>query len=216
MPAQTSRWTILLAGDLRATPRLIGQTAGTRAIAADGGIRHARALGLTPELWIGDFDSASPRLLNAYAYANVPRRAHPADKDATDGNLAMDEAIRRGARHVVLAGALGGRMDHATAILAHMTALAAGGLSIMATSGKEEAWPLVPGGHVISLPAGTTFSIIGFTALRGIALKGAKWPLRKADIPFGSTLGVSNIAREDLQISLEEGRGVLLAQIAGD
>ena len=214
MPVQTSRWTILLAGDLRATPRLREQTAGTRAIAADGGIRHARVLELTPELWIGDFDSASPRLLRDFA--SIPRRAHPADKDATDGNLAMDEAVRRGARHVVLAGALGGRMDHATAILAHMTALAAGGLSIMATSGKEEAWPLVPGGHVISLPAGTTFSIIGFTALRGIALKGAKWPLRKADIPFGSTLGVSNIAREDLQISLEEGRGVLLAQIAGD
>ena len=43
-------FTILLAGTMQATPRLRGQVAGTRVIAADSGITHAAALGLEVEL----------------------------------------------------------------------------------------------------------------------------------------------------------------------
>jgi len=53
-----SRFTLLLGGDLVRTPLLDRQVAGSRVIAADSGIRHAESLGVTPEMWVGDFDSA--------------------------------------------------------------------------------------------------------------------------------------------------------------
>ena len=53
-----SRFIILLGGKLVRTPRLDAQMAGARVIAADAGMCHAAMLGVVPELWVGDFDSA--------------------------------------------------------------------------------------------------------------------------------------------------------------
>jgi len=212
-PSSGSSWLILLAGDLTPTPRLLGQIDGARVIAADAGIRHAATLGLVPELWIGDFDSAPQNALRSYSA--IPRQQHPADKDATDGALAIDAALLMGADRIILTGAFGGRMDHAMAHLLQMTALAQKGTDIMATSGHEEAWPIVPGHKRLDLPAGATFTICGFSPLEGVTLTGAKWPLKNRDIPFGSTLGVSNIATGNaLEVSVKKGTGILLAQIA--
>lgn len=47
------RFTILLGGDVTVTDRLKAAVEGSRVIAADGGMRHAAPLGLTPELWVG-------------------------------------------------------------------------------------------------------------------------------------------------------------------
>ena len=57
-----NRFLILLGGDLVRTPRLDAQAAGARVIAADSGIRHAHARGVSPELWGGDFYSSGSSL----------------------------------------------------------------------------------------------------------------------------------------------------------
>ena len=71
-----------------------------------------QTLGVMPELWVGDFDSVPDDL--PAELAAVPREAFPPDKDKTDGELAVAEALARGATSLVLAGAFGGtRADHA-------------------------------------------------------------------------------------------------------
>ncbi|TIN49705.1 MAG: thiamine diphosphokinase, partial [Mesorhizobium sp.] len=67
------------------------------------GIGHAHMLGLLPELWVGDFDSVPPNLPENLAA--VPRKIFPTEKDMTDGELAIAEALARGATSLVLAGA---------------------------------------------------------------------------------------------------------------
>ena len=113
--AGMSRFAILLSGALAVTPRLHRQIAGARIIAADSGMKHASTLGLMPELWVGDFDSSGSELMRDYAL--VPRQTHSADKDATDGEIAVKEALRLGASEIILIGGLGGESDHATAHL---------------------------------------------------------------------------------------------------
>ncbi|MDH3740554.1 MAG: thiamine diphosphokinase [Hyphomicrobiales bacterium] len=202
-------FTILLAGTLRSTPRLVSQIANTRIIAADAGMAHAVSLGVEPELWVGDFDSCDPALLEELAH--VPRQVHAVDKDATDGELAIAEAEARGAAALVLAGGLGGQADHAVQHFAQVIQLARRGIPAMISSGDEEAWPLIPGVHLIDVPAGSRISVVPFDDLSAITLENVKWPLDARDVPFGSSLTLSNEALGPVTVKLEAGHGVIVA-----
>ncbi len=206
-----SRYTILLGGELVRTPALDRQIAGTRVIAADSGIRHAETLGIVPELWVGDFDSAPPDLPEHLA--SVPTRKFPADKDSTDGELAVDIALEQGATALILAGAFGGaRADHAFLHLALALRLAEAGTEVLLTSGTQEGRPLLHGRTtVFDYADGTLFSILGFSDLTGLTVEGAKWPLEAVRVPFGSSLTMSNEVRGRLGVGLEQGRALLVA-----
>jgi thiamine pyrophosphokinase len=192
------------------TPRVDAQVAGARVIAADSGIRHAAALGVTPELWTGDFDSVSDEL--ASAWPDVPREVFPAGKDKTDGELAVQAAFARGATSLVLAGAFGGpRADHAFLHLALALRLAEAGLPTLLTSGAQEGVPLLPGATDFDFAAGTLFSVLGFSDLTGLSVTGARWPLDRVTMAFGSSLTISNEVTSDLRIAIGAGRALLVA-----
>jgi thiamine pyrophosphokinase len=202
---------ILLGGALVPDERVRTLVHGARAIAADGGMEHAEALGLTPELWVGDFDSAADDLVARYS--GVPRQAFPAEKNFTDGELAVEEAIARGASRVILVGAFqGARTDHALSHLLQAVTLAERGLNVVLTSGTEEAVPLLPGSLALDLPAGSLMSVIGFTDLGGLSLSGVQYPLQQADIAFGASRTISNVATGPVTASLQSGRALVLAR----
>jgi thiamine pyrophosphokinase len=210
--AAMSRFTILLGGDLTVTPRLRAQIAGTRTVAADSGLRHAAALGIVPELWIGDFDSTEPGWLDAYD--GIERIVFDTDKDRTDGELAVEEALSRGASSLLLVGAFGGpRPDHAFLHLSMALALMDRGIWTLLTSGGQEGVPLPHETSGFDYPAGTMFSILAFSGLRGLTVEGAKWPLDCVVVPFGSSLTLSNVVTGNLSVSLGEGRALLLAHL---
>lgn len=205
-------FTILLGGMATTTPRLLMQVKDTRVIAADGGMAHAKMLGLEPELWVGDFDSTSVKLESAYS--QTPRQQFEAAKAKSDGELAIDEALKRGANALVLVGALGGaRSDHQMMILTNAMALAQRGLPIILTSGLEEATCVLPGEIKIDLPKTTVFSVIGLTDLEGLTLTNVRWPLSNHDVGFGSTLTLSNEALGPIAVSLKNGKAILFSNL---
>ncbi len=205
-----TRFAILLGGDLVATPRLSHQIDGARVIAADSGMRHASALGVVPELWTGDFDSVEESL--RASHASVPVEVFPSEKDQTDGEIAVDAALARGARELLLVGAFGGpRADHAFLHLAAAVRLAESGISCLLSSGTQEGVPLLPGRHTFDYDATTMFSILPFSDLEGLSLSGAKWPLSDRDVPFGSSLTLSNEVSGRLTVRLGSGRAMLVA-----
>lgn len=202
---------ILLGGNLQKTDRLIRQIDNTRVIAADGGMRHAASLAVNPELWVGDFDSSPQELL--HSWPQTERLPFPAEKNLTDGELAVDEALRRGADRIVLAGALGGeRSDHALLHMTNACALHAGGLDIVLTSGEEEAKPLSIGSQTFDLPPSSLFSILNFSEVTGLTIEGARYPLDRFDLAFGSSRTLSNIANGPVTVTLGSGTALLIAR----
>lgn len=212
MPAPTDPFfVVLLGGALQATPRLTADVVGARFVAADGGMRHAATLGVTPEIWVGDFDSTPPELLDAWPA--VERQPYPVAKNETDGAIAVSVAIERGAQKIVLAGALGGeRSDHALMHLIHAVSLEEQGFAIKLTSGMEEAWPLLPGTREIDLPKDSLFSILGLSPLSGLNIGNVRYPLKDFSLPFGSPRTISNVAEGPVRLSLASGRAILIAR----
>ncbi len=132
-----------------------------------------------------------------------------AAKDATDGELAVTEALRRGAKSLVLLGGLGGQADHVTAHLALLLRLAAQGIAAFITSGEEEAHPLLPGGLTLDAEERERVSIVPWSNLAGLTINGVAWPLQSRDVELGSTLTLSNLANGPVQIDLEAGSGIV-------
>lgn len=204
------RFAILLAGPIAATDALRREVAGCRVIAADRGMAHARTLGLVPELWVGDFDSAEAGL--EADFPDIPRETFSRDKDMTDGELAIETAIARGAGHLLFVGALRGpRTDHAFAHLVLALRYARRGLDVALFDGTERAVPLSPGQTRVASVPGAAFSILKFGDVEGLSIDNARWPLRDVALPFESILTQSNEATADeIVIRLAAGRAILL------
>lgn len=178
---------ILVGGRLTLTPALRALARPDLVIAADGGARHAAALGVRVGAWVGDFDSSEGLTLDA------PREVHPAAKDQTDAELAVALARSQGARRLVFVGAFGGRFDHAAALMLGGVRLAREGVAVTLTSGDEWAWPLLPAApFAATFAPGLTLSVLACSDLRGLRLDGVRWPLTGADVPLGSGWTVSN------------------------
>ncbi len=207
----SAHFTILLGGTITVTDRLQKAVAGTRVIAADSGMRHASVLGLTPELWVGDFDSSDADLMSQWP--DTPQQPFPAAKGVTDGEIAVSEALSRGAKRLTLVGALAGeRSDHALFHLLYAVSLAERGFDVVLTSGTEEAYPLLATELALDLPVGSLFSVAGFTALGGLDIQNARYPLADFALAFGSSRTISNVAEGPLRLRLKSGKAIVLAR----
>jgi thiamine pyrophosphokinase len=206
--AGMSKFVVLLSGPVVPTQRFKNQIKGARIIAADSGMKHAETLGVTPELWVGDFDSTPTALRDQWSH--IPQQRHSVDKNKTDGELAVEVALQMGATEIILVGAFGGQFDHVFAHMALLHMIEAKGVKSTATSGAEEAWPLCNSVSLWQIPAGTRVSVLGLTDLKALSILGVKWPLQKCDVAFGSTLTLSNESRGDVSITLEQGRAIVM------
>ena len=203
---------ILAGGDLRPSKRVFARLEDVGlVVAADGGARHATALGLSIDLWVGDFDSSQGL---EETFNDVTRQTHPAEKNQVDTELALEAAQSRGATQALVIGAFGGRFDHALTIATLALSKTLAGFTVDLESGFEAGWSLVPGRDLaLDLGPGTTFSVIALSPIAaGLSVTGAKWPLERADLPFGLGWGVSNIALGPVRFSLEAGMALIVAQ----
>lgn len=203
---------ILVGGRLVPTPALTALPRPDLVVAADGGARHAAALGVPIDVWVGDFDSSGGLEVDA------PREVHPAAKDDTDAELAVRVARDQGATDLVFLGAFGGRFDHAAALALGAVRLAREGLNVILHSGDESGYGLVPG-QVLSLdlPPDTTLSVLALSDLRGLTLTGVRWLLAGADVPLGSGWTVSNeTLGGEVRASLTAGTGLVTVLHPGE
>ena len=155
-------------------------------LAADGGLRHTRALGITPHGILGDFDSLG----------FVPEGANvfPVEKDDTDAMLAVRKGLDLGYKEFLLYGSLDGpRLDHTIANFQTLQFLANRGARGYLI-GRDYLVTVVKNG-CLSFPAGCSGTVSIFCLgpdARGVTLRGLHYPLEDHTLTAGFPLGVSN------------------------
>ena len=171
-------------------------------IAVDGGFASLEAAGCVPDLALGDFDSLG------FVPEGVPVKLFPAEKDASDMELALEEALTCGAGTVEVYGALGGRLDHTLANLSLLASFAERGLDVMAVGERERIALLVgPGELLVEAADEGIVSVFSLTdASTGVVEEGLKYELDGATLTNRTSWGLSNeLVGTAARISVESG-----------
>lgn len=171
-------------------------------VAVDGGLRTCRAARRRPDLYVGDADSAKvvPRGMTAVVF--------PQDKDFSDLAGALVEVRRRRAQVVVVAGMLGGRLDHEWANLQEVAAHASEFAAVLAPTDRGTVLVTTRGCRAATVRR-RTISLLPLGGSAVVTLRGTKWPLTRRRLAPGSQ-GLSNVTGTRLSLTVHRGTVALL------
>lgn len=188
-------------------------------VAADSGVRFLLSNRIMPDILVGDFDSCDAAAVERVKAGGRGVVALPVDKDVTDTEAALDILIGKGCKSVVLLGALGGnRPEHGIANLSLVERYAREGMDVTIVSPRtsvshvsgpgyvgatERVWRGMPGDWVSLFPVTETVC--------GVTTANLKFPLLRATLLRGATLGVSNeMLGEEASVSAGSGFSLIV------
>jgi thiamine pyrophosphokinase len=179
-------------------------------VAVDGGLRHLLQLGLTPQLLIGDLDSVYAENLDRCMQWGIEILRFPPEKDETDLELAVREALQRGFSEIVITCALGNRLDHTLGNLALLTMPELKNFHVLISHGSTSIHFIddhidletYPGALISLLPWGEP--------ARGVTTAGLSYALSDATLYPWKTRGLSNVATSaQASVTVKSGRLLL-------
>jgi thiamine pyrophosphokinase len=166
----------------------------TMIIAADNGLMAADRINLTLDFIVGDFDSVDRSVLERYRAVSTPIKTFPTEKDKTDTQIAIELAIMHNPSTIDIIGATGSRFDHVLANI-HLLLLPMQ-LNIVANiMDRNNKIYLTNKDFVIKKEDqfGDYISLLPFgDQVKGLTLKGFKYPLNGITLTSGNSLGISN------------------------
>lgn len=156
-------------------------------IAADKGYMTVTALGLIPDLVVGDFDSLG-EVPDAENLIRLNVR-----KDDTDLEHAVRLALEKGCDDFIVYGAVGGKLDHTMGNIAIAELIAqSGGRSLF--YGDDSSFSVIRNGE-FTLPAFDSGRISVFSLSersRGVTIRGLSYTADRIDLLRAVPRGVSN------------------------
>lgn len=159
-------------------------------IAADSGLNNARTLGIPVSIVVGDYDSLghAPEVEKGTEVVTVPT-----EKDVTDTQLAVELALRRGAREITIVGGLGGRLDHTLSNLAILEDLLGKGVRATIMDGCNRVRLLHNDSTILPRSGYTYVSLLSLDPIsKGVEIDGVKYPLTGARLNRSFGYAVSN------------------------
>jgi len=180
-------------------------------ICVNGGSSHALAIGVRPDLLIGDLDSLPNEVRRKIMKANPELREYPAAKDKSDLELALEYALELKPDQIIVLGALGGeRADHGFLNILLLNLCLKRNIPALIVDETHEI-SLYDKSFIINGNRGDYLSLFALSeAVHSIRTEGLKYPLVNEDLFFSSSRGLSNEFIAD-QASVTFSAGLILA-----
>lgn len=195
MESHTNQVIVLSGGEPIAACRDFDLPRDAFVIAADSGLHHAAALGLSVDLVVGDMDSVDATALSRAVSEGTVADRHPRGKDHTDLELAFNAAVASGADRLLVVGSHEGRLDHLLGSMGLFAAVAHLVDEVVWTDGHTVVTACTPRRTTrIEGQSGDRVSLVpsGSDAV-GVTTEGLRWRLDAETLPVGSTRGISNV-----------------------
>jgi thiamine pyrophosphokinase len=161
-------------------------------ILADGGSRHAKKLGLVPAVLIGDLDSTPAREVRRLESLGVEVIRFPKEKDETDLELALDFAVKKGYKKILVLAPFGGRLDQTLGNINLLLREDLKDIEIRMDDGKDEVF-LIRSQVQVHGRQGETISLLPLGGkVEGVTTDGLQYPLRGETLFPEQTRGISN------------------------
>lgn len=180
-------------------------------VAVDGGLHHLLELKRFPDLLIGDLDSITSQELQACIEKGVEILRFKAQKDESDLELALLEALNRGFSDLTIANAGGGRLDHLLCNLGLLFHPALQRAKVKMTNQSSWFHPLTQKITLKTQP-GDLISLIPWQGPAiGVSTANLAYALNNETLlPYG-TRGLSNVAPgNEITVSLQSGQILLV------
>lgn len=195
--------------DLSFAAAFLEKEAFEKVIAVDSGLEGVKALGLEPDMIVGDFDSVKPEILEYYrTREHIVWDVRQPEKDETDTELALMKAQAAGCSRIVVLGATGGRLDHMLGNIHLLFPCLQKGIEAYILDPRNRLY-LIDGERVFRRGEtwGKYISFVPLTEkVAGITLTGFKYPLFQKDIEIGTSLCISNeLWEEEGRITFTDG-----------
>ncbi|MEM6902390.1 MAG: thiamine diphosphokinase [Pseudomonadota bacterium] len=181
---------ILLVGGGPVQDRMLEQAIerAVRIIAVDGGARHLQALGVSPDVIIGDLDSTPPSAFSKSVLAEQKTEIiHITNQDNSDFEKALSHF---GAGNYHALGFTGGRIDHQLAVLDTM--LRYPQCTVLLIDEFNVSFLIARQGIRWNLPIDTTLSLTALKPTQCQVCHGLAWSIIGWDMALGTAMSLSN------------------------
>ena len=180
-------------------------------IAVDGGFNHVKRLELKPNLILGDFDSSEYKMA---LESDGEVQKYSSDKNATDGEIAIDYVIQKNFDEVMILGALGNRIDHMLSNIFMLEKLSEAGITGKIIGYKNEI-VFLRDKLVLSRGKYKYFSVLAISEMvSGLSIKNSRYDLDYSDLSRVESLCISNeFLNETVIISLVKGKAIVIKSL---
>jgi len=186
-----------------------------KVVASDGTMGILKTLKIMPDVVVGDFDSE--QLPQEGDFSGAVVRHYPAEKDKTDGELALEEALLFSPRQIEICGTLDdkGETDHLLGNLFLLGRFGDRGVDIKIAESTETIFFLSDRIVEIAGRRGDGLSLIPVSTAVRVSYTGLLYPLRDQIVEQGSTRGLRNVFSETTVSVKVEGKAFVIQKHAG-